>query len=178
MNYTEIDWGYLVQILAMMESEQPLFPIEEWTTRHEDARLYLMERERTDTALGLPTEGKYRLATDEEKQDLEDNYKRLHRHTHFLLDLDFIDQHDKDENTRRFPGGRGRAFWRHNYEVWPKRITAKGYFFLEMVREGETSGSEPKGEPLVQRLQRAGTLLGTEAIKHGVDEVFKMLGNL
>ena len=94
----------------MIESEQPLFPIEDWPDRHEDARLYLLERERTDIAFGLTTEDKYRLATGQEKQDLEDNYKRLHRHAHFLLDLDFIEQHDKDENIRRFLGRHGRLF--------------------------------------------------------------------
>ena len=178
MNHTDIDWGYLVEILEMMESQQPLFPIAEWPGRHKDARLYLLERQQTNIALGIAPEEEYQPATDQERQGLEDNYKRLHRHTHFLWDLDFIDQHDKDENIKAFPGGRGRSFWRHRYEVWPRRITAKGYFFLEMVREAERSDNESRGESLAQRLQKAGTLVGTEAIKHGVGEIFKMLGNL
>ena len=178
MNHSDIDWEYLVAILEMMESEQPLFPIEGWPARHEDARLYLVERQRTNIALGITPEDEYQPTTEQERQSLEDNYKRLHKHAHFLLDMDFIDQHDKDENIRAFPGGRRGSFWRHGYEVWPRRITAKGYVFLEMVREGEMSANESRGESLAQRLQKASTLVGTEAIKHGVGEVFKMLGNL
>ena len=30
MNHTDIDWEYLAEILTLMESRQPLFPIEEW----------------------------------------------------------------------------------------------------------------------------------------------------
>lgn len=176
MNHSEIDWGYLVEILAMMEPEQPLFPIEMWPDRHENARLYLVEQQRINIALGIIAGDEYQLTTEQEMQGLEDNYKRLHRHAHFLLDLDFIDQHDKGESIRVFPGH--ADFWQHGYEVWPRRITAKGYFFLEMIREEERSANDSRGESLAQRLQKAGTLVGTEAIKHGVGEVFKMLGNL
>ena len=170
MNYTDIDWGYLVGLLNTMEAEQPLFPIQEWLDHHQDARFYAVHSQQFDEFLGMAAQDELRQMTDEDWQEIEDNYKRLHRHTNFLLDLDFIEQH---ENKMPYD----HILWFQGYEVWPRRITAKGYFFLEMIREAEKAANESTGESLMQRLRRVGTLLGTEAIKHGVGESFKMLGS-
>ena len=169
MNYTDIDWGYLVGLLNTMEAEQPLFPIQEWLDHHQDARFYVVRSQQINELLGMAAQDELRLMTDEDWQGIEDNYKRLHRHTNFLLDLDFIEQH---ENKMSYD----HLLWFQGYEVWPRRITAKGYFFLEMIREAEKVANESTGESLMERLRRVGTLVGTEAIKHGVGESFKMLG--
>ena len=169
MNHTDIDWGYLVGLLTMMEAEQPLSPIQEWLDRHQDARFYVVQSQQLDEFLEMAAQAELREMTDEDWQGMEDNYKRLHRHTNFLLDMEFIEQH---ENKMPYD----HMLWFQNYEVWPRRITAKGYLFLEMIREAEESAHESTGESLMQRLQRVATLVGTEAIKHGVGESFKLLG--
>ena len=170
MTHTGIDWEYLVDLLTKMEAEQPLFPIQEWLDRHQDARFYVAHSQQMDEFFGIAEQDELRQMTDEERQGLEDDYKRLHRHTNFLLDLEFIEQH---ENKMPYD----HMLWFQGYEVWPRRVTAKGYFFLEMIREAEKSANESAGESLMQRLRKVGTLVGAEAVKHGVSEGFRMLGS-
>ena len=168
MNHTDIDWEYLTEILTLMESRQPLFPIEEWAN-HDDARLYFIRERELEELLGLTVDEPYQAPTEQERLHLESGYSRLHTHTHFLLDLEFIDQHDRSEWARNHPGG--LSPWLEGYEVWPVRITAKGYFFLETVRESDQSKTG-----VLQALQKATSVVATEAIKHGLAETLKMIG--
>ena len=169
MNHTDIDWEYLAEILTLMESRQPLFPFEEWAN-HKDALFYFIREQEVDKLLGGPVEEQYQVPTEQELLVLENGYNRLHTHTHFLLDLEFIDQHDKSEWARNHPGS--NSLWLQGYEVWPMRITAKGYFFLETVREPDQSKTR-----VLQTLQKATPAVATEAIKHGITEILKMIGS-
>ena len=168
MNHTDIDWEYLAEILTLMESRQPLFPIEEWAN-HQDARLYFIREQQVGELLGLHIDEPYQAPTEQEWLDLETCYGKLHTHTHFLLDLEFIDQHDRGERNRNHPGS--YSPWLEGYEVWPVRITAKGYFFLEAIRESDQSKTG-----VLQGLQKATSVVATEAIKHGIAETLKMIG--
>ena len=167
LNSTYVDWGYLAEILAMMVPEQPQFPIE-GLLEHEDARLYSIDNQRDEEEFGL-LDAPSQPITQQERQDIEAGYARLHIHTNLLLDLGFIDQHDRDEAIRRIPD---TSPWRYGYEVWPRRITARGYFFLEAI-----GGTEESNSGVLQSLQKASTMVATEAIKHGVSEIVKALGS-
>lgn len=167
MNHTDIDWGYLAAILTIMEPRQPLFPIEEWPD-HNDARLYLIDNQRIEKLFGLAVDDSSQPTTEQELQGIVDDYTRLHKHTNFLFDLEFIDQHDKGEWARTHPGM--HSLWSYGYEVWPSRITAKGYFFLEAIR-----GTDGSKTGILQSLQKASAILATEAVKHGVSEIIKGL---
>ena len=169
MNHTDIDWEYLAEILTLMETRQPRYPLEEWV-RHEDARFYFIREQQVTKVLGLDLDEPYQAPTEQEWLDLESVYDRLHTHTNFLLDLEFIEQHDRSDQARSYPST--YSVWLQGYEVWPARITAKGYFFLEMVRNPDQSKTG-----VMQTLRNVPTLLATEAIKHGIAEAVKMIGS-
>ena len=167
MNHTNIDWEYLTEILTLMESRQPRFPIEEWA-EHPDARFYFIRKQAVDKVLGLHVDNPYPDPTEQERLELGSAYDRLHTHTNFLLDLEFIEKLDRSERSRNHPGR--NSPWLRGYEVWPTRITAKGYLFLEAVR-----GPDQANGRVLQTLQNASTAVAKQAVKHGITEIMKAI---